>query len=328
MTLVELMIAMVLGLIISGSMMGVYLNSVRNFAQDENIARMQENARYAIGVLSEDLMMADFWGPNTSVDVLTTSLAPTTGDCGEAVNLFSAAEPVQHNRYQAASDEQFDPCPAIDDDRLAQGDMVMIKRVKGSPTARTFVDTADTDGDGDTAEVLQEGLSSLANGTVYLRTNGTSLTLINDANSLNPPPTGFADWEYLPRLYFVRDHYEAPDDGIPALCRRELNGINLSRTRCLAEGIENLHIEYGVDSDVDGTPDFYTATPDDDDMRLLSSARIHLLARSAEEDPFYQDTRSYRLGDVVVAAANDGYFRKVLTTTVSLRNPISRVLLR
>ena len=52
-TLVELMIAVTIGLVISGAVLGVYVNAVRSFSQDERYARMQENGRYALRVLAD-----------------------------------------------------------------------------------------------------------------------------------------------------------------------------------------------------------------------------------------------------------------------------------
>jgi len=49
--------------------------------------------------------------------------------------------------------------------------------------------------------------------------------------------------------------------------------------------------------------------------------------RSVEADPFYTDNHTYTLGDVAIAAPNDGFYRVVYSTTVALRNTVARSLI-
>jgi type IV pilus assembly protein PilW len=324
-TLIELMIAITLGMIISGSILTVYVNTSRNFALDGSHARMQENARYALRVLGEDLVMADFWGQVISTDTITTALAPTPGDCGDAPSLFVPDTALLFNNYHESPPvAQFAPCATVTANRQGDSDVLVIKRVAGTPTASVFVDTADTDGDGNTTEVLSVGTGSLVNEMVYLRTNGTTGSLIDDAAPANPPTVGWADWRYIPRLYFVRDFFVAAGDNTPTLCRLDLDDDDLDDLMCVAEGIEDLHLEFGIDTDIDGDPDFYTAIPTAAEMPAAVTARIHVLARSLEQIPFYTNSKAYQLGDKAIAAINDGFIRKVFSTTVALRNSAQR----
>ena len=71
-SMVELMIAMAIGMVITASVLTAYVSASRNFAMDERYARMQENARYALRVLGEDLLMADFWGQTISTDNISS----------------------------------------------------------------------------------------------------------------------------------------------------------------------------------------------------------------------------------------------------------------
>lgn len=326
-TLVELMIAMVVGLVISASVLTVYVSASRNFTVDERYARMQENARYSLRVLSEDLLMVDFWGQLISTDIIASSLSVASGDCGEAVTLFSANDAfLINNNHDGTATAHFSPCSTISTNRQGNSDVLAIKRVEGAPTASVFVDAADTDGDGNTTETISLGTSSLQQDTVYLRTNGIAGSLIDDASSSNPPPLGWSDWRYVPRIYFVRDFFRVSGDGVPALCRMDIDETDLNELSCLAEGVEDLHVEFGLDTDADGDANRYTATPTAAEMETVTSARIHLLVRSTDTVPFYTNSKSYRLGDESVAATNDGFLRNVFTTTVALRNSASRNL--
>ncbi|MBK9217167.1 MAG: prepilin-type N-terminal cleavage/methylation domain-containing protein [Uliginosibacterium sp.] len=61
-TLVELMIAMVLGLLILAAVSAVYLSSKQTFRANDNLARVQENVRTAFDTLTHDIREAAFFG--------------------------------------------------------------------------------------------------------------------------------------------------------------------------------------------------------------------------------------------------------------------------
>ena len=57
-TLTELMIAMVLGVILAGGVVNLFIVGQRSFRTDENVARMQDEGRFAINELMKDRRMA------------------------------------------------------------------------------------------------------------------------------------------------------------------------------------------------------------------------------------------------------------------------------
>ena len=110
------------------------------------------------------------------------------------------------NNYHAGpANTHFTPCAEISDEQEPGTDMLVIKRVGGNPTARTFVDIEDSDGDGNTTETITTGASDLSAGIVYLRTNATTGQFIDNASDTNIPQLGESDWLYLARIYFIRD---------------------------------------------------------------------------------------------------------------------------
>ena len=327
-SLVELMVALTLGLVVSSAILAVYLNTTRSFSQNERYAWMQENGRYALRALGEDVSMVDFWGKLISTDVITTALAAPVGDCGIDINMYDGDDAMMVNNYHVGPAlTHFTPCAAITANQQPNTDILVLKRVGGSPIASTFVDAADVDGDADTTETLTTGAANLENGTVYLRTNGTSASFINDAAPANPPALGESDWAYIPRVYFVRDYYETVGDGVPALCRMEIVGLGLTNTQCIAEGVEDLHVQFGIDTDSDGVANVYTAQPTLAQMEAAVSARLYLLVRTVEADPIYTNGNTYNLGDVAIAPFNDQFYRVVYSTTIALRNTIGRLQL-
>ncbi|MDH3469587.1 MAG: prepilin-type N-terminal cleavage/methylation domain-containing protein, partial [Gammaproteobacteria bacterium] len=81
-TLIELMIAMALGLLVISVVLGVFINTNRNFRQDEMIGRMQENARYAMRVLAQDVSMIGFWGYMLGSGSVSSGTLTAGTDCG------------------------------------------------------------------------------------------------------------------------------------------------------------------------------------------------------------------------------------------------------
>mgnify|MGYP000505809460 CR=1 FL=1 len=65
----------------------------------------------------------------------------------------------------------------------------------------------------------------------------------------------------------------------------------------LVDGIENLQIDYGVDTNSDGNADSYAADPASvTNWSNVVSVQIHLLARNTETSLGYTDTKTYNLG--------------------------------
>jgi type IV pilus assembly protein PilW len=328
-TLIELMLGVALGFLVSGIVLSLYINTSRSLAQNERYAWMQENARFALKALSEDLTMADFWGRVIATDVIGANVTSPTGDCGVDIDIFNGNTATLVNNYHASpASTQFTPCAALTTDVRPNTDLLALKRVEGSSTASTFIDAADIDGDSDTTEILTLGASDLSNGVVYLRSTGSAGTFIDDASPSNPPGTGQSDWRYMPRIYFVRDYYESAGDQIPALCRLAISGVGLTTTECIAEGIEDFHIQFGIDTDKNTIANIYTSTPTLSEMENAVSARVYLLARSIDADPHFTNDTQYVLGDSIIPAANDGFYRRVYSTTILLRNTVARSLMQ
>jgi type IV pilus assembly protein PilW len=328
-TLIELMLGVALGFLVSGIVLSLYINTSRSLAQNERYAWMQENARFALKALSEDLTMADFWGRVIATDAIGANVTSPTGDCGVDIDIFNGNTATLVNNYHAnPASTQFTPCAALTTDVRPNTDLLALKRVEGSSTASTFIDAADIDGDSDTTEILTLGASDLSNGVVYLRSTGSAGTFIDDASPSNPPGTGQSDWRYMPRIYFVRNYYETAGDQIPALCRLAISGVGLTTTECIAEGIEDFHIQFGIDTDKNSIANIYTSTPTLSEMENAVSARVYLLARSIDADPHFTNDTQYLLGDSVILAANDGFYRRVYSTTISLRNTVARSLMQ
>jgi len=61
-SLVEVMIAMLLGLMLMGGILQVFASSRQSYRVHDAVSRMQEGGRMALEIIARDVRMADFWG--------------------------------------------------------------------------------------------------------------------------------------------------------------------------------------------------------------------------------------------------------------------------
>jgi type IV pilus assembly protein PilW len=144
--------------------------------------------------------------------------------------------------------------------------------------------------------------------------------------------------QYLTRIYFVANN-DVAGDGIPTLKRAELGAGGFTIVP-IAEGIDNLQVEYGIDTVGDGVPHALNANPDTygacvgaacvTNWLNVMAVKINLLARNTSTSTAYTDTKTYTLGLTAAGAVNtfgpfnDAYRRHVFQAEVRLNNPAGR----
>ncbi len=310
-SIVELMIAMLLSMALAGAIISVFVNNSHSFKQDESVGRMQDDARHALREIAFDLSMAghyaDLHVPGTvEYDgnlAIGTDCGPTgvvnwmyqTTEAGTGNSLSVTAIDNATNAAVSAAHSCF-----INGELQDGTDVVAIKRVAGAA-----------------ANVLS------SNGA-YLRTNGTVGVMFSGTAPTAPPVAVApprADWEFRPSIYYIRQFANAPGDGIPTLCRKALRAAGPSMTtECLATGIENLQIEYGIDTTANGQPNVYITNPTITQMQDVVAARIFLIGRTTDIDTRYTNTKTYSISNAPDFTPNDNFHRRVFSTSVSIQN--------
>lgn len=81
-SLVELMVAMVLGLIVVGGTISIFSGTMQSTRLNQALAQMQSNTRFATALISNDLRMAGFSGcaSNSAGDFIVTANTPPTNN--------------------------------------------------------------------------------------------------------------------------------------------------------------------------------------------------------------------------------------------------------
>ena len=335
-SLIELMIAMTIGLLLLSGLAMIFVNSSDSNREMQKTAQQIENGRFAVEIISQDLRLAGFYGHLHDISSLTVpgTIPPDPCEDSDTDELLKALRyPVQGYRgaihaTTPASDADPAGLPAsctgalLTAANLKNGSDVLVVR-RADTNALLTTETA-------TSNVLFLQASAtqaevqVGNGAVIgnNKANG-ALSVLYLTNGASPPPP--APMRRLrTHIYFVAPCSvgsaangactgAAGEDTIPTLKRIELTTSGTLTIVPLVEGIEFLKVEYGIDdapSTVnlatglagDANVDRYEVAPSSSEWESVVSAKIYLLARNTEPTTGYTDDKTYNLGS---ASATD-----------------------
>lgn len=312
MTLIELMTALAIGAFLMLGAITVFVQSRTTFRISESLARMQENARFALAVIEPDVRMAHYWGLTTSTASITNRAAPTAGnglgpdDCGNnwTINLDQAIQ-AGNNGYTWA-------CPS-GQPAQANADTLIVRRASESPVVPAM-------------------------GGLHLQSQrGTGDSEIFDDTTV---PGGFSPTTSQTHRLIANGYYVTSGStvgaNVPALRRQTLqpDGTMLVGGEELVAGIEDLQIQFGVDTDTPGTidrggidryvdPDDPMIDPTDaafDPNAEILAVRVWVRVRAERPENGFTDTATYTYADQNVGPFNDGFRRLVVSKTIYVRN--------
>ncbi len=75
------MVALVITLILLAGIGQIYLSSKKSFTIQDTLGHQQENARYAVETIAQDLRRASYWGGNADIELISGT-APMLNDDG------------------------------------------------------------------------------------------------------------------------------------------------------------------------------------------------------------------------------------------------------
>lgn len=300
MSLVELMIALVLGLVLSAAAVLIYDNNKHAYLVQNNTDNLQENGRYALHLLREDVRMAGFWGLNYRPEGITNADDPIslTDECtaGWATDYANPLDSVNNANTGYAT------C-IPNADYKANTDILTVRHASSEP-----VDPG-----------------SIAQGSVYLLTSLTegsafeadAAGAIDAGVSITETPTSL--YQVLAHAYYVRPYSQSAGDGIPTLVREIISGGKLA-AEPLVEFVEDFQVTFGLDTDGNGSVDLYDDNGiDAATIGQVMSIIVEVLVRAATPEASYSNTRTYQLGDRIYTV-NDRFRRQIFRDTIFVRN--------
>lgn len=316
MSLVEIMVAMVIGLFLTLGVFTMFNMSSSNVTTTSQYNQLQENGRIALAILERDLSQLGFMGDITGTDFVlgsnaTISIGTTvSNDCiGDGVNNASLPnnQSAHFRRLWGYENGVSSISFACLQDVKNRTDVLQVKRLIGPPVVAADVKSTH----------------------FYVSATSSEAVFFSGAGAVPVLPNARI-WEYQHHIYYIKDDAE----GIPVLRRRTLStGNGMSNEEQLVEGIENMRILYGFDNDGDDTPDAFMSAAevtslmwDNQEFQRLVALKVYILVRSIQEDSSYTNVTKYRLGDkdtnTKIPVTEDHFRRKVLSTTVVLENPV------
>lgn len=337
-SLVELMVAMAIGLFLLAGAVTVFGKTRDLYRTNDAAARLQETARYAMSTIEADLRMANYWGLMSRADLVEngpglnlaslpdvdpayTLPADLSGFAAE-IDLCGAMWAIKLPAYVEANDDVYGFACAEFGTYAGGSDQLVVRRVSVlricpavppppllPPPGCAAISLADTAG-------MIKVQTSRVQGSLF---SGTAL------------PGGYAPGLSETRALVAHGYYvdqaSEQDPGMPSLRRKQLDfvgGAPAITDLEIVPGVEDLQIEFGADLDADQNADYFvqpgTAIPAGDQVVAV---RVWLLVRAEQRELGFVDNRTYDYASRTGAATytpGDNFRRVLFSKTIALRN--------
>jgi type IV pilus assembly protein PilW len=337
-SLVELMIAMLLGLILIGGVIKIYLSSKSSYRLEQGVAQVQEEGRFAIHFISNKVRMAGYAGCNSELPAAQISNILKLS--GSAKNNY-----VYNFQKGVKGFDDITATPAV----LGNPSHAP---VKGSDILS--VQTADGDGITLTDEMPSvsnnlkvSSVAGLKKGDIVMLSDCTSAAIFEitkikpnaKANVMHKQDEGPAPQnktKNLPKQFgagsgFIKlatyTYFIAPRDPSDTNCSNGTCGlwvkVGNGPEQELVRGIEAMQVKYGISNGIDPKPEQYVSASSVTDWHDVVSIRVALLASSdgSAVSTRPRSTPSFdMLGKTVSAPETDMKLRRVFVRTIAIRN--------
>jgi type IV pilus assembly protein PilW len=333
-SLIELMVAITIGLFLLVGLVSVFQSSNQTYMDLGRASQQIESGRFAVQLLVDDIAHAGFYGRYSQSPAIPGALPDPCVNNNMATLRAAIVFPLQG--YDAPATSPILSClPAAN--HVAGTDIIVVRRTDSTMSA------------GDTNSIPNAALTA---GGVYLQSNadptanaiigvgvGTSAGDQAVFTLKNKDPAIYAPI----RKYHVHIYFIAPcsvpagggsvctgatdDNGspIPTLKRIELASNGVMNVIPLVEGIENLQVDYGIDTDKDSVPDAaYVTAPGLADWANVVAVRVNVLSRQIEPSGGYTDAKTYDMGAAGTVSPGGAFKRHVYNAVIRIVNPASR----
>jgi type IV pilus assembly protein PilW len=340
------MVAVTIGLIILAAVSQIFATSRMSYKLEENLARVQENGRFAMEFLTRDLRMAGFAGCVNVNQALNAGAGYSASNGlnnvgNEPEYVFAPQLHIQG--YEWTGPGTWSPAlpPFIAGQVRDKSDAILIRRgeetayrVAGpvAPTADIVIGEPHLIvagdiiliGDCSGVDVVKVTKVTSLGGTAALEhAQGGGTDGENATNALSKNyDTNAEVMKLITRAYFVG----TGTGGEPALMRVDIEKGTAGAAQELIEGIESMQILYGEDTaPTNGSADVYVLPAAVGDWSRVVSIRVGLLARTPAQTGQDVDGKTYSLlGD---AGTLDDYDdtadkrqRRMFNSTIQVRN--------
>lgn len=319
-TIIELMVGLTIGMLLVAGLSLLFANSSRTGIELEKSIRQIENGRYAIESLHDDIALAGYYGevPGNFISYSSPSVCATAlTDLGWDKTVPSDPKvPMPIMGLTAAQTAPLSTSGCIDP-HLAGTAAFAIHRLNTEAVAPASMTSSSPH-----VQTSRCNTDPVASPFIISKT-AADFTLKNYACT---DKTGVR--RFISRIYYISscNDCSAGGDAIPTLKMAELQGDRMVSVP-VAEGVENLVVEYGFDAGAGDTATFRSAlnadaTAYDGNWANVVAVRVYLLTRTTEKTQGFSDLgKTYVMGQSAsVPGDNSGFKRRIYTTTVRLTN--------
>ncbi|CAK0751774.1 type IV pilus assembly protein PilW [Gammaproteobacteria bacterium] len=359
-SLVEVMVGVTVGLILMTGVIQIFIGNKQTYRFHEALSRIQENGRFALEMLTNNIRMTDFSGcssTNTVINVLNPNTAGAWAWNGADwwKNFGSTGAAVGDQFLSLVGYDGDQPFPvtgtnttarfiASGGDRISGTDAIISLGGRGgyfitatAPAASppSFTLTTRTRPIGTTLGVSDFVIVCDTTWTSIFQVSTVNTNQINYSadNSTNPGNAvtnlgtnygiNATMVDYVPTAFYVGTSVSGTTR---SLYQIQIAGNSIIPME-IVEGVEDMQILYGIDTGTDNIIDQYVTATNVANWARVLSVRIHILLSSLNEDNLVKQSQTYIFpndADGVTAGRintpTDRRIYQVFSTTIGIRN--------
>lgn len=344
-TIVELMVAATLGLLVLAGAISMFISNKRVYSEQDEMGRLQENARFALDILVRDIRMAGYSGCADDIDSVTNHVNGYNND--DSLFYFRAVEGSEDATNWEPSNSAEEVGNMLDDSDgitvryLGPTNIGVMNPAMTVESAAIHITTNSGLQKGDIVAITDCSSADIVVMTSDPSNTGCSSTA---ADSLSPDDnckstfnhntgevTGAEPGNWLKDLskiyssdakiltYVTRRYYVGNNGTGNEFVLYRKSGIEPAEP--LIDGVESMQILYGEDTaGNDQIADTYATASGVTDWNNVVSVRVGLLMRTVDEFGVDEDRRTYNVNGTTINPTDDRRRRRVFSTTVQIRN--------
>lgn len=308
-TLIELLVALVIGSLLIIGAVSVYLQSRNTYRTNETVARLQEVGRYSLDMLESDVRLAGYWGLTNRADFVENSGTPAQtrqavdaavgSNCGVNFTVDASASIDARDATSTGGTGWNFGCAAVNP--VSWADVLVVRRASSDTTA------------------LQAGrmqVQSTRVRAVYF--NDGALPALFDAASSETH-------DVLVHAYYVSDVPATANTPRQFVLRRKTlirGGANpVISDEDVMPGVEDLQVQFGIDvAPRDGNVDRYVNPGAVPAGARITSARIWLRVLAEDREIGFNDDTNWAYANAAYGVVGGDRRRVLISKTIQIRN--------
>lgn len=312
-TLVELMVAITIGMIVLASIMQLVINAQTTYRVQSGFSKIQENGRFAMFFLESSARSADYSGcSKAGVSSLSNRLDPTGTGYTTATYGYTSGVSGTDGGVNATSRALDPPDTLILKGAFDNIGIEVTTPYMNTKSAAVHIATTNTLAKGDiilisdcqSGDIFQVSNSNPQSGALDHNTGAA----ISPGNISNLSKTYGADASVYKISTVTYSIGNDPVTGDSALLK---NGA------AMIPGVQNMQVLYGEDTDADKVANYYVSSGSVVSMDNVVSLKVSLLVASDANLAKSSPLITYNGGTTTVA---NNRLSRVFTSTIAIRN--------